>query len=187
MLTPDDIMDGQRPKGPVLVYDDDHYYMGGVIAELLAKEGFKVALATPESRVSIWTQHTLEQHRIQARLLELGVEIVVTHRLTGIRAGAVSLACTYTGRPHELQAEAVVMVTARLPVDALYQDLAADPKRLAAAGIVTLRRIGDCHGPATISAAVYEGHRFARELGETLPDIPFRRELTGLSGDFRLP
>ncbi|MBM3585910.1 MAG: FAD-dependent oxidoreductase [Alphaproteobacteria bacterium] len=187
VLTPDDVMDGWRPKGSVLVYDDDHYYMGGVIAELLAKEGFKVALATPESRVSIWTQHTLEQHRIQARLLGLGVEIVVTHRLTEIRAGAVSLACTYTGRPRELQADAVVMVTARLPVDALYQDLAADPNRLAAAGIAALRRIGDCHGPATIAAAVYEGHRFARELGEVLPDVPFRRELTGLSRDFRLP
>ena len=33
------------------------------------------------------------------------------------------------------------------------------------AGIRAVHRIGDCHAPATIAAAVYEGHRFARELG----------------------
>lgn len=28
-LSPDDIMDGKRPdKGPLIVFDDDHYYMG---------------------------------------------------------------------------------------------------------------------------------------------------------------
>ena len=29
------------------MFDDDHYYMGGVIAELLAKEGLDVTLITP--------------------------------------------------------------------------------------------------------------------------------------------
>ena len=38
-----------------------------------------------------------------------------------------------------------------------------------------------------IAAAVYEGHRFARELGETPADIPFRRELTALAEGFALP
>jgi dimethylamine/trimethylamine dehydrogenase len=38
ILTPDDILDGKRPKGKnVVLYDDDHYYMGGVIAELLRR------------------------------------------------------------------------------------------------------------------------------------------------------
>jgi dimethylamine/trimethylamine dehydrogenase len=55
------------------------------------------------------------------------------------------------------------------------------------AGINTLRAIGDCHGPATIAAAVYEGHRFARELGEDDAAIPFARELTELSAEFKLP
>jgi dimethylamine/trimethylamine dehydrogenase len=55
------------------------------------------------------------------------------------------------------------------------------------AGIQTLRAIGDCHGPATIAAAVYEGHRFARELGAETTDIPFRRELSELAAEFKLP
>ena len=47
VLTPDDIMAGKRPVGPVIIYDDDHYYMGNVIAELLRGEGHDVTLATP--------------------------------------------------------------------------------------------------------------------------------------------
>ena len=40
VLTPDDIMAGRMPRGrDVLIYDDDHYYMGGVLAELLRKHG----------------------------------------------------------------------------------------------------------------------------------------------------
>ena len=187
VLTPDDIMAGARPEGPVLVYDDDHYYMGGVVAELLADNGNAVTLATPESKASAWTDYTLEQHRIQARLMEHGVDIVSGHRLSAIDEDGATLACVYTGRRRELSVYTVVMVTSRLPEDALFRELAGDPERLAAAGVTSLRRIGDCHGPATIAAAVYEGHRFARELGETTAEIPFRRELAELAAEFRLP
>ena len=45
VLNPDSIMAGVRPRGRrVVVFDDDHYYMGGVVAELLAAEGFDVCL-----------------------------------------------------------------------------------------------------------------------------------------------
>ena len=40
MLTPDDLLAGARPDGDrVVVFDDDHYYLGGALAELLASEG----------------------------------------------------------------------------------------------------------------------------------------------------
>ncbi|MDH3742599.1 MAG: hypothetical protein OER56_13485, partial [Hyphomicrobiales bacterium] len=58
----------------------------------------------------------------------------------------------------------VVAVTARLPRDELYAALNVDVEGLSAAGVKTVQRIGDCYGPATIAAAVYEGHRYAREL-----------------------
>ena len=45
--TPNDIMDGNIPTGEVVVFDDDHYYMGGVVAELLAQKGAHVTLLTP--------------------------------------------------------------------------------------------------------------------------------------------
>jgi hypothetical protein len=56
VLTPDDLMAGGRPSGKrVMLYDDDHYYMGAVLAELLAKEDYQVTLVTPAGDVSNWT------------------------------------------------------------------------------------------------------------------------------------
>ncbi|GIT53922.1 MAG: hypothetical protein Ct9H300mP16_10820 [Pseudomonadota bacterium] len=42
VFTPDDILDGVEPEGPVVVFDDDHYYMGGVIAERVRALGREV-------------------------------------------------------------------------------------------------------------------------------------------------
>ncbi len=187
LLTPDDIMNGLRPQGRVLVYDDDHYYMGSVVAEQLVADGHDVILATPASVVAAWTDYTLEQHRIQAQLIELGVEIITGHTLQRITTDSASMGCVFSGKMRTVEVSAVVMVVSRLPNDNLYQELVAEPERLNTAGIQTLHAIGDCHGPATIAAAVYEGHRFARELGVETTDIPFRRELTELAGEFKLP
>ena len=52
-----------------------------------------------------------------------------------------------------------------------------------------MTRIGDCLAPGTIAAAVYSGHRYARELGEVSPDdaVPYERELVELTPDFAMP
>ena len=187
VLTPDDIMAGIRPTGNVLVYDDDHYYMGSVIAEQLIADGYRVALATPHSVVASWTDYTLEQSRIQARLLELGVQLFTNFQLQAITPGQVLLGSVYTDQTESIEASSVVMVTSRVPEDSLFQDLQQNPGQLLDAGIRTLKPVGDCLGPATIAAAVYEGHRFARELGEEVSDIPFQREITELSTEFTVP
>jgi dimethylamine/trimethylamine dehydrogenase len=177
VLTPDDIMAGQRPGGPVVIYDDDHYYLSSVIAELLRAEGHAVTLATPALCVARWTEYTLEQAKIESRLVELGVDILARHRLKAVDDGAVELVETLKGATITLNG-ALVSVTARLPRDELYHALVVEPDALAGAGIQSVRRIGDCHGPATIAAAVYEGHRYARELDTKAdPDaVPFKRE-----------
>ena len=91
--------------------------------------------------------------------------------------GAVEMVETLKGATVTLNG-ALVSVTARLPRDELYYELTANPDALAGAGIESVRLIGDCHAPATIAAAVYEGHRYARELDtEVDPDaVPFKRE-----------
>ena len=171
VLTPDDIMAGKRPEGPVVVYDDDHYYMGNIIAELLRGEGHEVTLATPAMCVAEWTEFTLEQEKIERRMVDLGVEILARHRLSKVGDGTVELVEMVT-RATVTRSAAVVSVTARLPNDALYYELAA------AGGVPSVKRIGDCYGPATIAHAVYEGHRYARELDTDIdPDaVPFYRE-----------
>ncbi|MCP4488418.1 MAG: hypothetical protein GY820_14015 [Gammaproteobacteria bacterium] len=57
------------------------------------------------------------------------------------------------------------------------------------ASVVAEQLIADGHEVvlATPAAVVYEGHRFARELGTETAVIPLRRELTELAGEFKLP
>jgi len=184
-VAPETVMAGDSPGGPVVVYDDDHFYLGGVLAEKLRAEGHEVTIATPATQVSIWTANTLEQGHIQRRLVALGVEILTQRRLEAIGADEVELSCLVTGRREKRPAACVVLVTARLPEDELYRALTAEPEALAGAGIASVTRIGDCLAPATIAAAVYAGHRYARELDQpVLEGAPFRRELATLAPDF---
>ncbi len=187
VLTPDDVMDGVVPNGPVVVYDDEHYYMGAVVAEKLRGDGLEVVLVTTDSKVSSWTDATLEQHRIQARIIELGIEIVTNHKLDKVNSGTIELSCLYSGQTRSINAASIVMVTSRVPDDALFHALMAEEQKFADAGLQGVKRIGDCYGPSIIAAAVYEGHRFARELGTEPADIPYRRELTELADGFVLP
>ncbi len=183
-ITPDDVIAGKSLRGPVIVFDDDHYYMGGVLCEKLRSGGLDVILVTPAADVSHWTHNTMEQERIQTRLLELGVDVVARHNLVAIGEDEVELACVYTGRRQTRRCGSVVLVTARLPQDGLYYELTEMPNKLIRAGIKSVTRIGDCLAPGTIAAAVYSGHRYARELDEPVPDgVPFRRELPLLADD----
>ncbi len=182
IFTPDDIMNGAYPTARrVLVWDDDHYYMGGVMAEALAKQGHQVIYATPASEASTWTRNTMEQHFIQKRLLEAGVEIIVSRGIARVAADHAVLVCVFTGRETIIEVGAVLPVTARLPNDALLHELRA--LDLARHGIEQLSAMGDALAPATIAHATYAGRRFAEELdAPLLPDgvLPFKREITAL-------
>lgn len=184
VLTPDDLMAGRRPSGSrVLVYDDDHYYMGGVVAELLRSEGFEVEIVTPAAQVSAWTVNTMEVGKVQRRLLLAGVTLRTSAALTAVGAGRVTVANTYTGQLTEAAADSVVMVTARLPDEELYLELLARHKQ---GEIASVRAIGDAWAPGTIAAAVWSGRRFAEEFDAELPSndvVPFRREVTRLHAD----
>jgi dimethylamine/trimethylamine dehydrogenase len=168
VLTPDDIMAGVVPPGPVVVYDDDHYYMGGVIAEKLRNDGLEVTLATPANEVSTWTNHTEEQHRIQARLLGVGIVLETGMSLARIGERSALLKSVHTGETRTLEAAAIVMVASRIPQDDLYYALADR---------IDIQRIGDCLAPGPIARAVYSGHRAARELDAEVPaGVAFLRE-----------
>lgn len=168
VITPDDIMNGVLPTGPVVVFDDDHYYMGGVIAEALRRADLEVTLATPANEVSTWTRHTEEQHRIQERILRLGIALETGTSLARVNENSVILESIYTGHTTEVEATSVVMTTSRLPQDSLYHELVDRNE---------IQRIGDCLAPGTIATAVYSGHRAAREMDvEVAAGVPFRRE-----------
>ncbi len=177
VLTPDDLMAGLRPKSRnVTIYDDDHYYMGGVLAELLRKEDYAVTLITPAAVASSYTKASLEQKVIQKRLLDLGVKIMANLGLTAIAADHLEFECVFTGKATQHAANSVVLVTARKPEDSLFPQLQI-------AGIAC-SRAGDCYAPGTIAAAVHSGRNFAEAFGAPAVDfldLPFRREVTALA------
>lgn len=184
ILTPDDFLSGSvspegLSEGPVVIYDDDHYYMAGVLAELIRNAGRDVVLVTPALQISAFTDYTLEQERIQAGLMGLGVELRTSRKLALVERQNLRLACTYTGRTEEVAYGSLVLVTSRLPNDRVYGDLEGRRAEWDASGIRSVRLIGDAQAPGTIAAAVYAGHRAARELDETvdLDRASFKREI----------
>jgi dimethylamine/trimethylamine dehydrogenase len=183
-LSADDIMEGRLPaQGPVVVFDDEHFYMGSVIAERLAMAGLGVTLVTTGDVVASWTSNTLELIPINQQLRKLGVTVITAHDLTGFDGSAVTLASNYGEPGRTIPAQAVVSVTSRLPEEAVYLDLQSNPKAQRDAGIKSVTRIGDCLAPGFIAHAVYGGHRYAREL-DAAPtgEVSFKRVVYAPAG-----
>jgi len=179
VFTPGDILAGNLPAGRVVLYDDDHYYMGSVLAELLVGHGCQVTLVTPAPLVSYWTTYTLERDRIEARLARLGVDLLPGHNLASLSPGSATLTRINSEAQVEIPCQAAVLVTDRVPEDGLYHDL---KPALAEGKLDSLRLIGDAEAPNIIAQAVFSGHLAAREFDEEVdPDrTPFRLERSGV-------
>ena len=184
IFTPDDLMSGFGPtSGRVFLYDDDHFYMGSVLAELLIARGCEVHFVTPATKVAEWTTNTLEQTQIQRRLMQIGVTIHTNTAPESIGPTEISLGCTWTGKLATLHCHAVLMVTSRTPDDALYHALTARQPEWQRNGIASIKLIGDAAAPGPIAWATYAGRRYAEDLDQPDPGgrLSFRREIAELA------
>lgn len=157
VITPDDVMDGQplnNLPSTCVVYDDDHFYMASVLAEALCDLGREVIYATPLPTIATWTENTLDQDRIIARLLERDVRLCPNMKLRADR----QFNCLLTGNVVEFGPAGLVMVGARKQRDELYAAL----QEMSDVGDVY--RAGDCLVPGMIQAAVLSGHSVARQI-----------------------
>ena len=170
VYSPDDIMAGNIPGGRVLVFDDDNYYMGPVLSELVHSAGAEVTYVTPDNLVASFGKRTAEQKQTQQRLIELGVDLALAFNLHSFDGNQATLRCVYTGKSQYRPADAIVMVTARSPNETLYLELAERASNGTLGNVKSVRRIGDCEAPAIIASAVYAGHRCAREFDAREPD-----------------
>ncbi|SDF57016.1 NAD(P)-binding protein [Sulfitobacter delicatus] len=180
VLTPDDLMHtgaaAVTADGPVVIFDDDRFYMASVLAELLANAGHEVIFVTPAPVVSPWSDKTLEQARIQRRLIEKKVQIIPLSNLADMGPDSLTLSCVYGGPTREIPCATLVMVTARAPQDALWHDLQTRKQDWADAGIKTITRIGDCLAPSLIAMAVQSGHAYAQYIEHDTPPEPLRED-----------
>jgi dimethylamine/trimethylamine dehydrogenase len=135
-----------------------------------------VTIVTPAPIVSAWTVNTLEAMPIAKRIARMGIELMPYMTVAGYEGGKAQLVSLLTGDRFDLPANAIVTITARLPIDSLYLELDRMRDRWSEAGIASITRIGDCWAPSTIQQAVYTGHKWARELDEQ-PELLIPREL----------
>ena len=95
VFTPDDVMSGKALEGPVVVFDDDHFYMGGVIAEKLRAAGHEVTIVTPLMELSRWTENTLELEKIMSQVLSMGIELITDHNIAQIGDNSIEIYNVY--------------------------------------------------------------------------------------------
>ena len=177
IVSVDEILRGKQLTGRVVVFDDDLYYLASAIAEKLSDDGCRVAYVTPATQAADWSVATLEQFMIQERLLSKGIEVICTRNLVAAEKGTATLACIYTGRQTKIEADSILLVTARLPDDSVFRQLTESSEELADHGIKAVEEIGDCYAPGTIAMAVYGGHQYARQLDNPVcQKLDFKRE-----------
>jgi dimethylamine/trimethylamine dehydrogenase len=169
VVVPEELFGDTVIESPAVVYDDDHYYVGSAVAELLASRGLRVTYVTSEGKVSAWSEYTGEQSRIHARLLECGVSIAVNMRIDAVCRDHVIARCVYSERQTRIDCGVFIPVTSREPDERLWHSLRNSP-------ISAITRIGDCRAPGLIAQAVYDGHGFARGFGEDDAALTVRRE-----------
>ena len=172
-LTPDDIMEGQIVNGPIVIYDDDHYYMGNVLAGHLAAQGHEVHLVCPLPSIAEWMGYTLESPRVLDEMIALGVHMYPNTTAKQWNGEALEIARSDTGGAlPSIAAAHLIAVGAREPQDALLSEL-QEMEELSS----KVSGMGDCIAPGIIQAAVFSGHAEARRL---IGDVPqtgiFKRE-----------
>ncbi|MEH6589573.1 MAG: NAD(P)-binding protein [Halioglobus sp.] len=177
VYTPDDLAAGVVPEGPVLVYDYDNYYMGGLVAEDLASKGLAVSYATPAGHASAWTIMTNEQPFVHKALHERDVDITTQALLESFDGDTAILANIFTAKQQAVAVKSVVIVGLKLPNNALYQELTQRADEVTEAGIKSVDRIGDALAAGAIVHAVYSGHEYARQLDDK-KDTLYLRDIT---------
>jgi dimethylamine/trimethylamine dehydrogenase len=167
VISPESVMAGASIAGPVVIFDDDTYYVASALAEHIARSGPQVTYVTSASMVSAWTVNTVEQARVHRRLVECGVTIITGHTAAPSSDNRAELTCVYTSNTRRIDCRSFVPVTSREPDESLWLDVSG-------LNLTSVHRIGDCRAPGMIAQAVHEGHRIGRALAE--PEQPVRRD-----------
>jgi 2,4-dienoyl-CoA reductase-like NADH-dependent reductase (Old Yellow Enzyme family) len=160
VFRPEDILlGGKRPTGRVFVIDNEGYHAGTGIAEMLAEGGAEVQFVhAGYSPVSARLTDNWEERYVVGRMKAAGVRLRPTTWLKSIGERSVTLYDIHTGAESVEPADAVILSTARVPVDGLARALEGK--------VAHLFTIGDALAARMLAAASYEGQKFARLVGE---------------------
>jgi len=94
----------------------------------------------------------------------MGIKFFGSHYLTAFDGHKVMCRCIYTDKETSIDAESLLLVTARTPNDRLYHEFIEYRQNNALEKTIAVTKIGDCDAPNIIAEAVFAGHKFAREF-----------------------
>ena len=177
IFTPEDVLNGCELKSPVIVFDFDYYYMGGLMAEFIKDLGHEVMIITPFDKVSPWSFNSNEIDDIELRLLEKDIRVLTQHRIITVEDSSVKTIQKVSHEENDIDRGSLVLVGFRKQNDSLYNQLNSSEAALKASGIKSLQNIGDSNAPGAVVHAVYAGHLYANT---------FDQEDTNSSDDFKL-
>ncbi|MDT7634142.1 MAG: hypothetical protein QOI50_6072, partial [Pseudonocardiales bacterium] len=158
-----DVLAGRcAPAGQVLVYDELGFHQATSVAELLVTRGCAVEIMTPALVVGQDLGLTLDRERFRRRAAEAGLRQSTDRVVLGAAAadGRVTVEVLHhpTGVLERRELDAVVCALPGEPEDQLWRELGA-------AGPL-VHRVGDCLAPRRLDAAIIEGDRVARLVGQ---------------------
>jgi dimethylamine/trimethylamine dehydrogenase len=161
VYTPEQVLEeGARPKGRVVVLDEEGFDAGVGLAQVLASDGARVTLVTRQMQLAPHLYFSLQLPFVLPLLKNLDVDIHTQCFISSIEPGKVVIFDIFTNGEVILEnVGAVVLATGRR---------ANTPHLLAELEQVTpvTYAIGDALAPRGLVEATYEGHRFARLAGD---------------------
>ena len=177
IFTPEDVLEGCELQSPVIIFDFDYYYMGGLIAEYIKSLGHEVTIITPFEKVSPWSFNSNEVSEIESRLLDIDIKVLTKHRIDDIGESSIKIIHQVTNKKTDVDRGSLVLVGHRKQSDSLYTLLTSDEDALKASGIKSVQNIGDSNAPGAVVHATYAGHLYANT---------FDQEDGASSNDFKL-
>lgn len=148
------------PRGRVVVLDDEGLHTAMGIGEWLALNGAEVEFLTPHFLpLSSRVMASQDGRPMVERFRKAGGRISTMAYIREIGAHAVTVEEVHSGEVRLIEnVDAVVLATSRHPDNRLEQALEGQ--------VPQLFSIGDALAPRMWAAATFEGHKFARWVGE---------------------
>ena len=166
IFTPENVLNGCELKSPVIIFDFDYYYMGGLMAEFIKDLGHEVTIITPFDKVSPWSFNSNEIDEIQLRLQEKDIRVITQCRIKKVKDSSVKLIHKVSHEETDIDRGSLVLVGYRKQNDSLFSDLNSREEDLKTSGIKSLQNIGDSNAPGAVVHAVFAGHLYANTFDQ---------------------
>ena len=166
IITPENVLNGCELKSPVIIFDFDYYYMGGLMAEYIKDLGHEVTIITPFDKVSPWSFNSNEIDEIQLRLQEKDIRVITQCRIKKVKDSSVKLIHKVSHEETDIDRGSLVLIGYRKQNDSLFSDLNSREEDLKTSGIKSLQNIGDSNAPGAVVHAVFAGHLYANTFDQ---------------------